>query len=65
MEIKYNAANEIELPVFANLDANIDALESIFADWGDIVKKKMVLERKEGFLSEYIPSFDKATLKMR
>ena len=36
MEIKYNAANEIELPVFANLDDNIDALESIFADWGDI-----------------------------
>ena len=61
MEIKYNAANEIELPVFANLDDNIDALESIFADWGDIVKKKMVLERKEGFLSVYIIYIDGLT----
>lgn len=61
MEIKYNAVNEIELPVFANLDDNIDALESMFADWGDIVKKKFVLEREEGFLSVYIIYIDGLT----
>ena len=45
MEIKYNENNEITLPVYENLEQNIKALESIFAEWGDIVKKKFVLER--------------------
>lgn len=61
MDIRYNRENEVELPIFENLDKNIDALESIFADWGDIVKKKFVLERNEGFLSVYILYIDGLT----
>lgn len=61
MEIKYNAVNEIELPVFKELYQNIDALESMFADWGDIVRKKFVLERKEGDLSVFIIYIDGLT----
>lgn len=61
MEIKYNKRNEIELPVFANLDENIAALESIFSEWGDLVKKKFLLERGGGFLSVYIIYIDGLT----
>ena len=61
MDIKYNGVNEVELPVFGELDRNIDALESIFSDWGDIVRKKFVLERERGFLSVYIIYIDGLT----
>ena len=61
MEIKYNAVNELELPVFADLEKNIDALESIFSDWGDIVRKKFILEREDGMLSVYIIYIDGLT----
>lgn len=61
MEIKYNENNEITLPVYENLEQNIEALESIFADWGDIVKKKFVLERKGGSIGLYIIYVDGLT----
>ena len=61
MEIKYNVVNELELPVFADLEKNIDALESIFSDWGDIVRKKFILEREDGMLSVYIIYIDGLT----
>lgn len=61
MEIKYNAVNEIELPVFDRLDQNIDAMESMFSDWGDLVKKRFMLEREEGLLSIYVAYIDGLT----
>lgn len=61
MEITYNDKNELELPVFRELNQNIDALESMFADWGDIVRKKFVLEREEGLLSVFIIYIDGLT----
>jgi len=61
MEINYNKENEIDLPVFDQLEENIDALESIFSDWGDIVKKRFVLERAEGLLAAYIIYIDGLT----
>ena len=47
MDIKYNAKNEVELPVFPNLDENIEALNSLFHGWGDIVRKEFRLERTD------------------
>ena len=61
MEINYNGKNEVELPVFQKLDKNIEILETMFADWGDIVKKKFVLERENGYLSIYILYIDGLT----
>ncbi|MGN0154008.1 MAG: spore germination protein [Lachnospiraceae bacterium] len=61
MEIKYDEKNEIDMPVFQNLEENIDALESMFADWDDIVKKKFVLEREGGNLAIYIIYIDGLT----
>lgn len=61
MDIKYNEKNEVEMPVFANLDQNVDALESLFKDWGDIVRKRFLLEREDGYLSIYIIYIDGLT----
>lgn len=61
MKIIYNELNETELPVFADLNVNIDALESLFADWGDIVKKRFELQREDGLLSVYILYIDGLT----
>lgn len=61
MKIIYNELNETELPVFADLNVNIDALESLFADWGDIVKKRFELQRENGLLSIYILYIDGLT----
>lgn len=61
MEIKYDENNEITLPIYKDLYKNIEALESVFSEWGDIVKKKFVLEREEGNLSLYIIYVDGLT----
>ncbi len=61
MNINYNNQNEIELPIFPELQKNIDAIESIFSEWGDLVKKKFFLERPEGLLSIYIIYIDGLT----
>ncbi len=61
MKVTYNAENEISLPIFERLEQNIDALESIFSDWGDIVKKQFILERKEGKRNIYIVYVDGLT----
>lgn len=61
MEIKYDENNEITLPIYEDLEKNIEVLESIFLEWGDIVKKKFILERKEGNLPLYIIYVDGLT----
>lgn len=61
MEIKYNKENEIDLPVSPSLEKNIEALDSIFSEWGDIVKKKFVLERTGNTLDMYIIYIDGLT----
>ncbi len=61
MEIKYNKENEIDLPISPSLEKNIEALDSIFSEWGDIVKKKFVLERAEDTLDMYIIYIDGLT----
>ena len=61
MEIRYNKDNEIDLPVSPSLEKNIEALDSIFSEWGDIVKKKFVLERGEDTLDMYIIYIDGLT----
>lgn len=61
MEITYNEKNELDLPVSRSLQVNIEALNSIFADWGDLVKKKFVLERENGSFEIYIIYIDGMT----
>lgn len=61
MQIKYNRDNELELPISRDLQENIKVLDEIFSDWGDLVKKKFVLERQEGALSIYIIYIDGMT----
>ncbi len=61
MDIKYNEKNEVELPVFAELDENIEAMDSLFHGWGDIVRKEFRLEREDGYLSVYIIYIDGLT----
>ena len=58
MKIEYNEQNEIEMPISANLDRNIEVLESLFADWGDIVKKRFRLERESQRVDMYILYID-------
>ncbi len=61
MEIQYNENNEIELDICKNLDKNIEVLDTLFADWGDIVKKKFRLEREKENLAIYIIYIDGLT----
>lgn len=61
MEIKYNEKNELDLPISGSLEKNIEILDSVFEQWGDIVKKKFVLERAEGTLDMYIIYIDGLT----
>lgn len=58
MKIEYNEQNEIEMPISANLDRNIEVLESLFDDWGDIVKKRFRLERESQRVDMYILYID-------
>ncbi|MDE5863907.1 MAG: spore germination protein [Lachnospiraceae bacterium] len=61
MKIEYNEKNEIELPVYRELDRNIEALDSIFSEWGDYVKKEFVLEREKEIVRIYIVYIDGLT----
>ena len=61
MEIRYDDKNDLNLPIYQDLQNNIDAIESIFKDWGDIVKKKFTLMRKNGVLDIYIVYIDGLT----
>ena len=61
MKIQYNSENEIELPIDSDLEKNIDALDAIFSDWGDIVKKKFYLQRESKPLAVYILYIDGLT----
>lgn len=61
MEIQYNENNELELPISRELNKNIEVLDSLFSDWGDLVKKEFVLEREQGSLGMYILYIDGLT----
>ena len=54
----YNSKNEIELPIHSELDKNIEVLEDIFSNWGDIVKKRFELSRNGISHSIYIMYVD-------
>ena len=58
MDIKYNDNNEIELPIYESLDDTIDALETIFCNWGDIVRKRFEMVRKGTRISMFIIYID-------
>ena len=58
MEVKYNDKNELEIPIYKDIDQTIDLVESIFSDWGDIVKKRFELQRTGETLSMYITYID-------
>lgn len=61
MKIIYDRNNNIDIPVYEDINQNIDAIESIFADWGDIVKKLFVLQRVQGDVCIYIVYIDGLT----
>lgn len=61
MVIEYDEKNEINLPIYAELERNVEVLETLFNDWGDIVKKRFRLERKEGTFDIYIMYIDGLT----
>ncbi|MCM1158045.1 MAG: spore germination protein [Bacteroidales bacterium] len=61
MEIKYNEKNELELPIDKHLEKNIEVLDAVFSEWGDIVKKKFILERENTCLQMYIIYVDGLT----
>ena len=61
MQINYNQKNELELPIKRQLEENIQAIESIFSEWGDLVKKKFVLQRADGNLDIFIFYIDGLT----
>lgn len=60
-QIEYNEKNNMEYPIYKNLDYNMDLLEGIFNQWGDIVKKKFTLLRKEKNINIYIVYIDGLT----
>lgn len=61
MKIEYNSSNEIDLPIFPELNKTIETIESIFAGWGDIVKKEFELKRQGENRSIYIVYVDGLT----
>lgn len=61
MQTLYNENNEIDIPVYESLERNIEVLEALFSEWGDIVKKKFELKRNRGTLSMYIMYIDGLT----
>lgn len=61
MKIAYNDKNDVEYPVYEELDKNIEVLDSLFFNWGDIVKKKFVLQRHQKNLEIYIIYIDGLT----
>lgn len=61
MKIQYNEHNEIELPISKDLKWNMEVLETIFADWGDLVKKRFRLRRESRSVDMYIIYIDGLT----
>lgn len=61
MKIQYNEKNDVEYPVYEKLEKNIEVLESVFSNWGDIVKKKFILQRYKTNLEIYIIYIDGLT----
>ncbi len=57
----YNSKNEIDLPIYPELDKTIAALTDIFDNWGDIVKKRFELSRGGENHSIYIMYVDGLT----
>lgn len=57
----YDAQNKITLSISQILDVNIRNIEEIFFEWGDIVKKKFLLKRKNGYVGIYIVYVDGLT----
>lgn len=58
MDITYNEKNEIDMPVSRDLDANIQIMETLFADADDMVWKRFKLERGGETLGIYILYID-------
>ncbi|MDO5154493.1 MAG: spore germination protein [Eubacteriales bacterium] len=58
MDVQYNKKNEVEMPVFSNLNENIEVLKTMFQDCDDMVWKEFVLERKTGTLPFFILYID-------
>lgn len=54
MKIIYNNKNEIDIPIYSDLDKTIEVMESIFEGWGDIVKKRFELSRNDKSVGMYI-----------
>ena len=61
MEIRYNEENEIEYCIEKDLAKNIEILESLFSDWGDLVRKTFCLKRRTGNVELYIIYIDGLT----
>lgn len=61
MKISYNEKNDVENPVYEELEKNIEVLEALFFNWGDIVKKKFILQRHQQNLAIYIIYIDGLT----
>lgn len=61
MKISYNDKNDVDYPVYEELEKNIEVLEALFFNWGDIVKKKFILQRHRENLAIYIIYIDGLT----
>lgn len=61
MRIAYNEKNDVEYPVYEDLNKNIELMESLFFNWGDIVKKRFQLQRHGKKLDIYIIYIDGLT----
>lgn len=61
MKISYNDKNDVDYPVYEELEKNIEVLEALFFNWGDIVKKKFILQRHQENLAIYIIYIDGLT----
>ena len=61
MEIKYDENHELVGTVSKQLQENIDLIETLFSDSGDLVRKRFVLERAEGTLAMYLVYIDGLT----
>lgn len=61
MKISYNEKNDVDIPIAEELNQNIEVLDALFYNWGDIVKKKFELQRHGRNLDIYIIYIDGLT----
>ncbi len=61
MKISYNEKNDVDIPIAEELNQNIEVLDALFYNWGDIVKKKFELQRNGRNLDIYIIYIDGLT----